>query len=144
MRKERFGRISNFDPAGDDWLAYTEHLEKYLAAKDITEADRKRAILLSSVGTTTYKLIRILITPDARNFSSWYRSIRPKPSIIVERFKFNSRNKQTGETIAAYVCRGSIQLLTLIVDSTSTKDCHSECPQHLLYFRRQWRIYYRE
>ena len=40
-----FGRISEFDPAVDDWLAYAERLEQYLAANDITEADRKRAIL---------------------------------------------------------------------------------------------------
>ena len=57
-----FGRISEFDPAVDDWLAYTERLEQYLAANDITEADRKRAILHCKVFET-----------DNATFSHTYR-----------------------------------------------------------------------
>ena len=89
-----FGRISKFDPA-----VYKEHLEQYL---DITKADMNRAILLSSVGATT-----TLTTPDVP-LSKAYKELlkliqkhyKPKPSIIVKRFKFNSHNRQTGETIA--------------------------------------------
>ena len=46
-----FGRISKFDLAVDDWLVYTQIISKgVFATNDITEADRKRVILLSSVG----------------------------------------------------------------------------------------------
>ena len=46
-----FGRISKFDLAVDDWLVYTQIILKgVFATNDITEADRKRVILLSSVG----------------------------------------------------------------------------------------------
>ena len=36
-----FGRISECDPVVESWLLHTECLEQYLAANDITEADRK-------------------------------------------------------------------------------------------------------
>ena len=87
-----------------------ERLDQYFAANDITEAEKKRATLLSFVGAVTYKLIRNLTTPNGPT-SSTYKDItelvqehyNPKPSTIVERFKFNSRNQQSGESISNYV-----------------------------------------
>ena len=99
-----------FNPDEDDWKSYVERLDQYFAANDITEAAKKRATLLSSVGAVTYKLIRNLTTPDGPT-SRTYKDItklvqehyNPKPSTIVERFKFNSRNQQSGESISNYV-----------------------------------------
>ena len=99
-----------FNPDEDDWKSYVERLDQYFAANDITEAEKKRATLLSSVGAVTYKLIRNLTTPDGPT-SRTYKDItklvqehyNPKPSTIVERFKFNSRNQQSGESISNYV-----------------------------------------
>ena len=42
-----FGKISEFDPTMDNWLAYIKGLEQYLATNDIMKTDRKQAILLS-------------------------------------------------------------------------------------------------
>ena len=52
----RFGSISTFHSSEGDWKSYMERLNQYLAANDITEPDKKRAILLSSVGAATCKL----------------------------------------------------------------------------------------
>ena len=90
--------------------SYVERLDQYFAANDITEAEKKRATLLSFVGAVTYKLIRNLTTPNGPT-SSTYKDItelvqehyNPKPSTIVERFKFNSPNQQSGESISNYV-----------------------------------------
>lgn len=70
-------------------------------ANGITDAGRKRAILLSSVGSQTYSLMRNLLSPDkpgdesyedlAKLLQSHYNS---KPSEIVRRFKFNSRTRR--------------------------------------------------
>ena len=86
-----------FNPDEDDWKSYVERLDQYFAANDITEAEKKRATLLSSVGADTYKLIRNLTTPNGPT-SHTYKDItelvqehyNSKPSTIVERFKFNS------------------------------------------------------
>lgn len=53
----RHGTIGSFSGEAEDWTAYTESLEHYFIANDITEPPKK-AILLSVCGTPTYKLIR--------------------------------------------------------------------------------------
>ena len=70
--------------------ACTERLDQYLAANNITEFD-KRGILLSSVGAATYKLMRNL---KQSSFLYIYKDII--------RFKFNSSNRESGESVAFY------------------------------------------
>ena len=60
----RHGTIEEFDGATEDWTAYSERLEQYFVANDVDEAAKKRAILLSVCGASTYKLIRSLVAPD--------------------------------------------------------------------------------
>ena len=60
----KHGTIGPFCGDADDWLAYTETLEQYFVANDVTEDAKKRAILLSACGTPTYKLIRKLVSPQ--------------------------------------------------------------------------------
>ena len=59
----RHGTIQEFDSATEDWTAYSERLEQYFFANDVTDAAKKRAILLSVCGASTYKLIRSLVVP---------------------------------------------------------------------------------
>eukprot|EP00731_Ephydatia_muelleri_P001678 Em0001g1678a len=51
----RHGTIEEFDGATEDWTAYSERLEQYFVANDVDEAAKKRAILLSVCGASTYK-----------------------------------------------------------------------------------------
>ena len=49
----KHGHIAEFNGAHDDWNSYTERLNQYFVANDVTEAGKKRAILLSSCGAGT-------------------------------------------------------------------------------------------
>ena len=57
------GTVGEFQAAQEDWLAYVERLQQYFTANDVDSADKQRAILLSSVGASTYRLIRNLLAP---------------------------------------------------------------------------------
>ena len=56
------GKIEEYDEK-ESWIEYTECLEQYFAANEITDNDKKRAVLLSVCGAKTYKLIRNLVNP---------------------------------------------------------------------------------
>ena len=56
------GKIEEYDDK-ESWMEYTERLEQYFAANEITDKGKKRAVLLSVCGAKTYKLIRNLVNP---------------------------------------------------------------------------------
>ena len=67
-------------------------------------------VLFSVYGPSTYKLIKNLVTPRSPSdlsFDSVVDLVKehysPKPSVIVQRFKFNSRLQQPGETVTTFV-----------------------------------------
>ena len=102
------GVIGTFDPAQEEWCEYTERLTHYFVASDITSEDKKRAILLTVVGPSAYRLLKTLASPkrlEELRFSELVelakKHYNPKPSPIVKRFEFNSRSQKEGETIAA-------------------------------------------
>ena len=106
------GTVAEFSGIAEDWEAYMEQLESYFVANDITTAAKKRAVLLSSCGTATYKLIRSVVAPEKPtdvSYADLTKKLRehfaPKPSPIMQRFKFNTCIRQTGEKIADYVAR---------------------------------------
>ena len=47
----------------EEWTQYIERMEHYFAANGHTEADKKKAILLSAVGAAAYKRLRSLVCP---------------------------------------------------------------------------------
>ena len=57
-----YGNVREFHNGAEEWIAYTEQLEHYFIANDIDGAEKKRAILLSICGPTTYGLIRSLVS----------------------------------------------------------------------------------
>jgi len=86
---------------------YVEHLIQYLEAKD---ADQQRAVFLSICDPATYRLIQNLVTPKKPTelkFKEIVEAVQkhhdPKPSVIVQCYRFNSRNHQTGESVATYI-----------------------------------------
>jgi len=77
---------------------------------EITEATKKHAIFLSSVGASMYALLRSLVAPSKPGEKSFAELIttlsnhfQPAPSPIVERFKFHSRSRKPGESVADFV-----------------------------------------
>lgn len=91
-------------------LIYCEVLEHFFEANMITDAGRTRAILLSSVGSKTYSLMRNLLSPDKPGDKSFMEltnmlqsHYNPKPSEIIQRFKFHFRTRAVNETVTEYV-----------------------------------------
>ena len=87
-----------------------EQVNFYFGANDITDVNKKRMIFLTSVGTETFHLMKTLVAPAkletktvAELAGLVQEHLDPKPSIIVSRFKFNSRNRMAGEPVAEYV-----------------------------------------
>ena len=105
------GRLSEYSSA-EDWVSYIERVEQYFLPNDVTDAAKKRAILLSVIGDKTHKLIRDLVAPKKPTGKSYKELVElltthlePKPSVIVERFKFNSRFRREGEIAAQYLTK---------------------------------------
>ena len=105
-----FGAISEFVEGNEDWTEYEERLGHFFSANDITEEAKKRSILLSVCGAKTYKLIRNLATPRKPGDMSYDDIVllvanhhNPKPSVIVQRFKFHSHFRRQGQSVANFV-----------------------------------------
>ena len=93
-----------------DWPHYVEHLNHFFEAIEITVDAKQQSTFLVSVGAKTYKLIRSLVAPEDPKEKSYadmaklvQEHFKPKPSVIVERFKFNTRGQQQGETISVFL-----------------------------------------
>ncbi|CAB4004480.1 LOW QUALITY PROTEIN: uncharacterized protein K02A2.6-like [Paramuricea clavata] len=105
-----YGKVSPFDEAEETWTQYTERLEQYFLANEVTDAKTQRAIFLSVCGSKTYALIRDLLQPKKPGdteikeiFKELEKHFIPTPSVIVERFKFHNRIRRVDEGIAKYV-----------------------------------------
>ena len=106
------GFVAAFDPSQDDWGEYVERLQHYFTANDIDSEDKRRAILLNAVGSSTYRLIRTLVSPDKVTDVSFTNIVgkakahfNPKPSPFVKRYEFNTRRQ--GENEKIYIRRGT-------------------------------------
>ena len=104
------GTITQFVPGEEDWTAYVERLNYYFIANEVTGVAKKRSILLSACGPKTYKLIRSLVPADKIDETAYDELVKlvqqyydPKPSKIVQRYKFNTRARRDGESVATYV-----------------------------------------
>ena len=105
------GHIEEFDGANGDWplyRLYVERLEKFVAPNGISDGEKKRAVLLSVMGAPTYKILPNVVSPSKPGGENVRRSgrnthFKPKPSEIVERFKFHSCVRKPGESVATYV-----------------------------------------
>ena len=116
------GQLEEF--SGKDWDVYVERLEEFMIANDLQEIqagnnnaqevtqrnNKRRAILLSAIGSTTYSLLRNLTSPSKPSEKSYTELVAalkehyaPTPSITVQRFKFQGRFRKHGESIASYV-----------------------------------------
>ena len=104
------GTIGEFKSAQEDWQSYVERLQPYFTANDVTNTGKQRAILLSSVGPATYRLIRNLLAPDKptdKTFKKITDIVRdhhmPKPSVTMQRFNFHSKTRKPGELVSTYI-----------------------------------------
>ena len=88
---------------------YTERLQSYFSAN--SAADNKRKDTLFSIcGAATYKLVRNLAVPRKPTELTFKGVVdlvqthySPKPPVIIQRFKFNTRSQEPGESVANFV-----------------------------------------
>ena len=85
-------------------------MEYYFLANGITSADKQCAVLISAMGAKAYKTLRNLITPRNPSDKSFKQLVEvmtkhfcPLPSEIVQRFKFNTRARKPGKSVANYI-----------------------------------------
>ena len=104
------GSIEVFDEGDDEWDLYVERLDQYFEANGITDAGRKRGVLLTVCGKRTYKLVRDLVSQDKPADKTYdelcevlSKHSNPKPREVVQRCAFFSRHRQSGETVADFV-----------------------------------------
>ena len=102
------GKISEFDPAIEDFETYVERLKLFMTANDIADA-KKVPVFLSCIGPRPYKLLKSLLTPEKpeeKGLESLIDTLKshyaPKPVVISERFKFYQRVQREGESISSY------------------------------------------
>ena len=106
-----YGQLEKFHK-DQDWAQYIAVLKNYFGANAITDGDKQRQILLSSVGLETYGLICTLVAPAAPEDKSFdelvglvQNHVRPPPSKIVSRFKFYTLARKERESISSFVVR---------------------------------------
>ena len=109
-RMATYGTVGEFKENEESWTQYVERLEQYFLANEIKNQTKMRAILLSVCGSKTYGLLRDISQPDkpaetefAIIVKELEKRYHPKPSEIVERFKFHSRLRKEGENVTTFV-----------------------------------------
>ena len=104
------GTLSAFEPSTNNWRSYTDQLNYYFVANDVTTDKKKVAILLAACGQLTFKTISSLVDADTLRSIKYSDLIqllsdhyKPAPSSIVQRHKFYNRVREEGESIANFV-----------------------------------------
>ena len=104
-----FGKLDECNET-EDWRHYIERVNHFFEANEITDPDKRRSIFLVCVGAKTSRLVRSLVAPEDPKDKSYedlakllQHHFMPKPSAIVQRFKFNTPSQQPGETIAMFL-----------------------------------------
>ncbi|KAK3743868.1 hypothetical protein QZH41_016473 [Actinostola sp. cb2023] len=118
-----YGKVDKFDAKSQSWEDYIEVMGHYFVANGIEDQPQRKAILLASVGEKTYALIKSICQPSPpaeKSFNELVKLVQdhhtPKPSEIVQRYKFHTRSRKDGETIHEFVAE--LRSLSHVIDST--------------------------
>ena len=94
----------------EEWQQYAERMGHFLAANGVTTEEPKRSIFLSVIGPKTYKVLCSLVQTSQdrdKSFAELVQALKshynPEPSEIVERYKFHTRFRKPGESVATFV-----------------------------------------
>ena len=106
--------FDQLDAESEDIESYLERLQEYFTAYDIKDdednAAKRQAILLTSIGSNCFRVLKDLAFPDAPNTKTFdqlttllrkhFKRTRLK---IAERYRFHSAVQQQGQSIADFV-----------------------------------------
>ena len=118
----KYGRLSEFHAGVDSVDDYQELFALFCAANDIDDDDKRKAVFLTSVGTSTYTLLKNLVRPRkpqeltlADLVELLRKYYQPRVVVIAERFRFYKRHQRDSDSIAVYLA----ELRRLAKDSAS-------------------------
>lgn len=93
----------------DDFVVFKERLELFFAVKDIKEAEKKKAHLLTNLSIAVYKLLRNMCSPKTPNENSYEQLVEMlikqfvgKVVIFKERKRFYEMHQNVGESVLQY------------------------------------------
>ena len=105
-----YGSVGKYVEGEEEWALYLERLEQFFVANSVSEKGQRQAIFLSTIGPRTYKLLSTLVAPRKPAelkyellTATLEKHFCPQPQLAVRRFKFHSRQRKIGESVAAYV-----------------------------------------
>lgn len=103
------GSISEYKEGKEDFESYLERLEQWMAANTVAD-EKKVSVFLSIIGADAYKLLKSLLLPDKPSTKSYAQltkalsdHYKPKPLVIMERFRFQKRNQQESESVSDFI-----------------------------------------
>lgn len=113
--------MGEFNPEIDQWVLYQERLENFFTACRVTNVDRKKVLLLNSIGPKAYKLVRDLSTPampTTKTYAELCDMLKQfyTPPVVAfrERKHFYAATKEKAESIVEWMAR--IKFLALSCD----------------------------
>ena len=129
MSQQSYGTVGLFDAAAKDWTSYEERFRLFSPPTRSPMMTRSmQGIFLTTCGAATYTLFRNLAAPkkpsevpiaDLMTLATAH--YHPKPSLSVQRFRFNSQTRQAGESVTAYLAE--LKSLNIAVSATRSTTC---------------------
>eukprot|EP00731_Ephydatia_muelleri_P033589 Em0033g5a len=105
-----FGAVGEYVEGEEDWSQYVERLGHFFGANGVSDASKKRSVLLSTIGPNAYQTLASLVAPETPGGKTYDELIKlmaehlsPKPPVIVQRYRFHSRVRHQGESVSVYV-----------------------------------------
>ena len=71
MAAPLLGCLEPFDSSNEEWGAYMERMNEFLIANGVEDDRKKVAVLLSTVGPSTYRLLKDLLAPTLPSTKSF-------------------------------------------------------------------------
>ena len=104
-----------FNPESEDIESYLERLQQYFIAYDIKNDEgnvaKRKAILLTSIGSGAYGVLKDLSFPDAPNTKTFdqlatllHGHYKPTRLKVAERYRFHSASQKPGKA-SSTLCR---------------------------------------
>ena len=105
-----FGNIEQFNPKTEIFSEYVERLGFYFEANSVTDVKKKKAIFLTLIGPSQYRLLKDLTAPSTIAEKSYDELCgllkshhQPKPPKFLQRTKFENRFRNNGESVKQYI-----------------------------------------
>ena len=102
--------IGTFNATSEDWSSYMERLQQHFVAQGLELEEKCCTTLLAVCGPATYSRFCSLASPRKLSDFSYSQLtelaatyFQPAQTVAIHRYKFNSRNCQSKESVSDYV-----------------------------------------